>query len=170
MEHTVTGLAEKPLDAQLVISDLVDLCLCDRSDISLMAGEPAEGVSAAPAQAASMAGKLAATAASTAANTLSGILGAASSSGSRRIAGFGVLNAVGELGGVLARSALSTSADVAKALADFGLDTRLASDYSEALRSGKILLIVRAKTDKIEQCARKVMATRGVLTEASHAH
>jgi hypothetical protein len=174
MEHTLTGLADRPLDAQLVIGDLVDQCLCDRSDISLMAGDHPDGLagalSGAPAKAASVAGQLAAAAASTAATVLSGLLGTASSATSRRISGMGVMNAVGELGTMLARTSLSTSADLARALADFGLDARLASEYSEALQSGKILIVVRARTDKIEQCARKVMATRGVLTEPSQAH
>jgi hypothetical protein len=169
MEHTVTGLADKPLDAQLVIGDLVDLCLCDRSDISLMAGEQAARPSTTPAQAASVAGQLAAAAGSAAATALGGILGATSSAISRRT-GLGVLNAVGELGAMLARTALDTSADLARALVDFGLDDRLAREYSEALRSGKILIIVRARSDKMQQCARQVMATRGVLAEASHAH
>lgn len=174
MEHTVTGLADKPLDAQLVIGDLVDQCLCDRSDISLMAGEHADtlsgALSGAPAKAASVAGQLASAAASTATTALTGLLGAASSATSQRTSGLGVLNAVGELGTMLARTTLNTSADLAKALAAFGLDAGRAREYSEALKDGKILIIVRAKTDKSEQCARKVMATRGVLAEASQAH
>ena len=171
MEHTLTGLADRPLDAQLVIGDLVDQCLCDRSDISLMAGDHDTGALAgASAKAASIAGQLASTATSTAASVLSGVLGTASSAASRRISGMGVLNAVGELGTMLARTTLNTSADLAKALADFGLDARLAREYSEALQGGKILIIVRARSDKMEQCARKIMATRGVLAEASQAH
>ena len=170
MDHTVTGLAERPLDAQLVIGDLVDLCLCDRSDISLLAGEQAERPSTVPAQAASVAGQLAAAAGSAAATALGGILGAASTVASRRFSGVGVLNAVGEFGAMLARTALGTSADLAKALADFGLDDRLAREYAEALRAGKILIIVRAGSEKMQQCARQVMATRGVLAEASQAH
>ena len=174
MERTLTGLADRPLDAQLVIGDLVDQCLCDRADISLMAGDHPDGLSGAlsgaPATAASIAGQLAAAAASTAATALGGLLGSASSATSRRISGVGVMNAVGELGTMLARTTLSTSADLARALADFGLDARLASEYSEALKNGKILIVVRARTDKIAQCARTVMATRGVLTETSQAH
>jgi len=172
MEHTLTGLADRPLDAQLVIGDLVDQCLCDRSDISLMAGDQADtgALAGASAKAASIAGQLASAATSTAASVLSGLLGTASSAASRRISGMGVLNAVGELGTMLARSTLNTSADLAKALADFGLDARLAREYSEALQGGKILIIVRARSDKMEQCARKIMATRGVLAEASQPH
>jgi len=174
MEHTLTGLADRPLDAQLVIGDLVEQCLCDRSDISLMAGEHADtlsgALSGASAKAASVAGQVASAAASTAATALSSLLGTAASATSRRISGVGVLNAVGELGTMLARSTLTTSADVAKALADFGLDARLAGEYSEALKSGKILMIVRTRSDKMEQCARKIMATRGVLAEASQTH
>ena len=170
MEHILTGLADRPLDAQVVIGELIEQCLCDRSDISLLAGEDAGALSGAPAKAASVAGQLASAAAGTAAAALSGLLGTTSSAASRRISGFGVLNAVGELGTTLARATLTTSADLARALADFGVDARLAQDYSEALKSGKILIIVRARTDNMAQCARKVMATRGVLTEGSAAH
>ena len=40
MRHTITGLVDKPVEAQKIIDDLVSLCVCDRADISLMAGEP----------------------------------------------------------------------------------------------------------------------------------
>jgi hypothetical protein len=170
MDHTVTGLADKPLDAQLVIGDLVDLCLCNRSDISLMAGEQAAAASGMPAQMASVAGQLATAAGGAAATALGGILGAASSVVSRRFSGVGILNAAGELGALLARTAAGTSADLTRTLTDFGLEQRLAQHYSEALHSGKILIVVRARGEKIHQCVRQVMATRGVLAEASPAH
>jgi hypothetical protein len=39
MERTVIGLADKPVDAQPIIEDLIGRCVCDRSDISLIAAD-----------------------------------------------------------------------------------------------------------------------------------
>ena len=39
MRQALTGLVEKPVDAQRIIDELTTRCLCDRSDISLIAQE-----------------------------------------------------------------------------------------------------------------------------------
>jgi hypothetical protein len=159
MTHIVTGLASKPLDVQLAIDDLVARCGCDRSRISLMAGEHGGD----PAQVAAAAGGVAARSAREVLETVSAIA-------SRRVSGFGVLSAVGELGAKLSKSALASAADVTRALVDFGLENQLAGEYAEALRGGKILVIVHAETETMERCAAQTMAAHGlVMPEAHHA-
>jgi uncharacterized membrane protein len=163
MGHTVTGLAAKPVEAQSIIEDLTTLCLCDRSDISLMAGHDV-GESAGMLEGAAIAtGQLAGAAGVATARTLGGILGTASAVASRQVSGFGVLSAAGQLGASLSRSALGAAENLGKALMDFGIEDNLARDYADALRQGSILIIVNAKNDKMAQCARQVMATRGAV-------
>lgn len=121
-------------------------------------------------EAARAAGEVASAAGSAAASTVSGFFDFASAA-TRHVPGFGVLRAFGHLGMALSRSALATAQDVTKALADFGVEHDLARRYSEALRSGSILVIVDAKTDNIARCAQQVMTTHGATTpEARAAH
>jgi hypothetical protein len=165
MEQTVTGIVEKPADAQRIIDELTAHCQCDRSDISLMAGENAGRGPGVVTRAARATSQVAATAGNAVAATLGGIVGAASAVSSRPLSGFGVLSAVGQLGAVLTRTALTTGEDLVKAFVEFGMGSDLARDYAEALRRGHIVLIVNAKTDNMARCARKVMATYGATAE-----
>ena len=170
MRHTVTGLIDKPADAQKIIDDLLAQCLCDRSDIGMIAGnDPRQrgGI----AKAAHAAGQAAVAAGSAAATALEGILGVGSDLVSRRVEGFGMLSAAGKIGSILSRAALTGVQDVAKTFIDLGMEAELAREYAEALRQGSILIVVDAKTDNMASCARKVLAAHGALrAEARAAH
>jgi len=163
MDHTVMALAEKPVDAQRIIDDLTSLCVCDRSDISLVARDDSQQGSGVLSEAARATGQLAAAAGAAAASTLGSMLGAGSRAMTRNVSGFGVLNAFGQLGGMLSRTALATAEDLGKAFKDLGVEGELAREHAEALRQGGILVVVHAKTGKMAECARRVMATHGTV-------
>ena len=168
MRHTVTGLIDKPAEAQKIIDDLVTQCLCDRSDIGMIAGgDPRRpGTLAKAARAAGQVAMAAGTAASTA---FEGMLGVGSDLVSRRVEGFGVLSAAGRLGNILSRAALTGMQDVARTFIDLGMEAELAREYAEALRQGSILIIVDAKTDNMAHCALKILAAHGALTPEARA-
>src|SRR5687768_5256207 len=115
MDHTVTGLAEKPVDAQRIIDDLTSLCVCDRSDISLLARDDSPQAAGVLSEAARATGQVAAAAGAAAASTLGSILGVGSRALSRNVSGFGVLSAFGQLGGMVSRTALASAEDLGKA-------------------------------------------------------
>jgi hypothetical protein len=164
MRHTVTGLVEKPIEAQRIIDELMSRCLSDRSDISLIAQDTA-GMGAGVTR---TAGQLASAAGMAAKQTVSELFKFATET-SRQVPGFGVLKAFGQLGAMLSRRALATAEDVAKAFADFGIEHDLARKYADALKQGQVLIIVDAKTDNMAQCARQVLATHGTVSPESRA-
>ncbi len=164
MRHTVTGLVDKPVDAQKIIDDLMMNCLCDRGDIGIMAGEAAHRPGGVLAQAARAAGQVVTAAGTAAATTLDGVMGIGSKLVSRQVSGFGLLSAVGQLGVVLSKAALNGAQDLAKALADMGMEAELARDYADALRQGSIVIVVDAKTDNMASCVRKILATHGAVS------
>jgi hypothetical protein len=160
MGYTVAGLVDKPVEAQGVIDDLTTLCLCERSDISLIARDhPGQG-SLPVGEALRATGQVAATAGAAAAKTLASVLGLGSAIVSRKVSGFGVLSAVGQAGAALSKTAFDTAQDAVKALMDFGIERNLARVYADALGTGSILIVVEAKTQKMADCASRVMATR----------
>lgn len=161
MAHTVTGLADRPLEAQRIIDDLTSLCLCDRADISLIARDQAAPGSTAVSEAVRAAGQLTAAAAS----TFGALLGAGSRAVSRNVnvSGFGVLSVAGRLGGVLSKATLAGAEDLANAFKEFGMEGRFAREHADALQRGSILVVVEAKTAKAAECARQVMATHGAV-------
>jgi hypothetical protein len=164
MRHTVTGLVEKPSDAQQIIDELTSRCLSDRGDISLITQQDAAGRSSRVASgAARVAGQVAVATTNAAATTFSGLMGLAAAV-TRNVPGFGVLNAFGHFGTTLSKAALHTAEDVAQAFVGFGIEQDLARTYADALRQGSILILVDAKTDNMAQCARQVMATHGAVT------
>ena len=163
MRHTVTGLVEKPSDAQQIIDELTSRCLSDRGDISLISQDTAGQSSRLAAGATRVAGQVAVAATNAAATTFSGLMGLASAV-TRNVPGFGVLNAFGQFGTTLSKAALHTAEDVAQAFVGFGIEQDLARTYADALRQGSILILVDAKTDNMAQCARQVMATHGAVT------
>ncbi len=166
MRHTITGLVDKPVDAQRIIDELMTRCLTDRSDLSLITQDTA-GMGAGVARAA---GEVASSAGSAVAKTISGLFDVASAA-TRPVPGFGVLRAFGQLGALLSRTVLATGEDLTKAFVNFGIDSDLARRYSDALREGRILMVVDAKTDNMARCARQVMATHGAtMPEARAAH
>lgn len=163
MTQTITGLVEKPVDAQRIIEELTTSCLSDRSDISIIAHESTGAASGTFAHAAQAAGQVAGAATAAASAAGSAFTGLASAV-TRHVPGFGVLNAAGKLGAKLSGAALGTAEDVAKAFVDLGVRQGLAANYADALREGRILIVVDAKTDNMARCARKVMATHGAVT------
>src|SRR5687767_14130087 len=167
MRHTVTGLVEKPVDAQRIIGELTTRCLSDRSDISLIAQDSA-GQGAMAAGAARAAGQVASAAGAAAVNTVSGLFDFASAA-TRQVPGFGALKAVGQLGSMLSRSALSTVEDLTRAFVYSGIEQDLARRYSAALNQGNILIVVDAKTDNMARCAREVMAVHGAASPETRA-
>jgi hypothetical protein len=162
MRHTVTGLVEKPVEAQQIIDELMARCLSDRSDISLIAQDDAGQASRLFAGAVHAAGQVAGAAGTAAAATGSAAMEFASAV-TREVPGFGVLRAIGRLGASLSRTALATAEDLAKTLVDFGFEQSLAQSYADALREGRILIVVDAKTENMARCARQVMAARGAV-------
>jgi hypothetical protein len=156
MRHTVSGLVEKPVDAQRIIDELTTRCLSDRSDISLIAQDGAGQSANTLAGASRAAGQVA----SAAVSTVSGLFEFASAA-TRQVPGFGALKAVGQLASSLSRTALSTAEDLTKAFVDYGIEHDLARRYSDALKQGNILIVVDAKTDNMARCARQVMSTHG---------
>lgn len=158
MRHTVTGLADKPMDAQRIIEDLTGRCLCDRADISLVSrDEPQKAV----AGVARSAGQMADIAGNAVVTTLEGFLGFATSATSGRESPTGVLRAAGHLGTILAKTALESAKDVARVFSEYGIDNAQAQAYAEAVQRGSILIVVDAKTEAIARCARQVLATHG---------
>jgi hypothetical protein len=148
------------VDAQRIIDELTTRCLSDRSDISLIAQDSAGQSVRMASGAARAAGHVASAAGAAAVNTVSGLFEFASAA-TRRVPGFGALKAVGQLGAKLSSTALSTAEDLTKAFVDYGIEHDLARRYSDALKQGKILIVVDAKTDNMARCARQVMATHG---------
>lgn len=164
MRNTITGLVEKPVDAQRIIDELTTRCLADRSDITLISQESAQ-LSGTLSQAVRAAGQVAGAAAAAASATGNAAIDFASAV-TRSVPGFGVLRAVGGLGANFSRAVLSTAEDVAKAFVGFGVEQNLARSYADALREGSILIVVDAQTDAIARCARQVMATHGAAIPA----
>lgn len=164
MRHTLSGLVSRPVDAQQIIEELTGACACDRADISLLAGGAAGQVSSTLARGVQAGGQAAASAAGAMAQTLQGLFGALSRVASQPSSLFssGGLTVAGDLASVISRSALNSVADLSQALVDFGVQEQLAHRYAQALRDGSILLIVRAHSDKMADCARAVLATHGI--------
>jgi hypothetical protein len=168
MRHTVTGLVEKPVDAQRIIDELTTRCLSDRSDISLIAQDSAGQGSGTASGAARAAGQVASAAGTAAASTVSSLFEFAAAA-TRQLPGFGVLKAFGQLGTMLSRTALSTAEDLTKAFVDFGIERDLARRYADALKKGSILIVVDAKTDNMARCARQVLTTHGATVPETRA-
>jgi hypothetical protein len=170
MRHTVTGLVEKPVDAQRIIEELMARCLADRADIALISHDPAGQPSRVVAGASRVAGQVAIAAGTAAAHTFAGLMEFASTV-SRQMPGAGAFHAMGQLGAKLSRTALHTAEELGKAFVDFGLEQELARKHAEALRAGSILIVVDAKTDAMAQCARQIFSSHGaVMPEVRATH
>jgi hypothetical protein len=161
MHEIVAGLVAKPLDAQTLIDDLMATCLCDREDVSVIGRDyHAPGATDAAARAV----RTAASAAGGAAfNAATGVANVASAVISRPISGFGIVNAIGQIGVVLSNAALGSVNDLAKGFVEFGVSAELAREYAEALQGGKILVVVQAKTRNMASCARRVLEKHGAV-------
>jgi hypothetical protein len=166
MHQIVSGLVTRPADAQKIIDELVSSCACDRSDIGLLAGGGAGQVTSSLGRGMQATGHAAATVGGAMADTLRDLLGAASQGASQKASLFGGLSAAGKLAALVSKNALNTVAELSRALVDFGVQETLAVQYAKSLRDGGILLIVRAHSERMAQCARGVLATHGATTDA----
>jgi hypothetical protein len=162
MRQTVTGLVEKPVDAQRIIDELTSRCLSDRSDISLIAQNGSGETAHLAAGATRAAGQVARAAGEAAAATFSGLAGIASAF-TRQVPGVGVLSAFGQFGTALSKTALHTAQDLGKAFVDFGIEQNLARTYAEALKQGHILILIDAKTENQAKCAHEILSTHGAV-------
>ena len=164
MTTTIAGVVEKPVDAQRLVDELVSGCLCDRSDISVMArdsvGDRRHG-----AETVKKALDTNADAAKVLINWMSQGLEAVTKS----IPGGGMVRGFGSLAVRLADAGVTTAAELAKALIDLGVPRGEARHYAEAFERGGIVVTVQARTGNIAQCARKVMMKYGAIAEEAAA-
>lgn len=161
MTTTIAGVVEKPVDAQRLVDELVDDCLCDRSDISAMARHSA-------ADGGRQGGETVKKALDTnadAAKVLIGWMSQGLESVTRSLPGGSVIRGFGSLAARLADAGVTTAAELAKALVDLGVPRGEARQYAEAFERGGIVVTVQARTDNIAQCARKVMMKYGAVSE-----
>ena len=165
MTTTIAGVVEKPVDAQRLVDELVESCLCDRSDISMMARD---AVREGRRQGAETVKKALDTNAE-AAKTLIGWMSDGLDTITRSIPGGGMIRAAGSLGARLADAGVITAAGLAKALVDLGVPNSEARYYGDAFESGGIVVTVQAQTENIAKCARGVMMKHGAVAEEATA-
>lgn len=165
MTTTIAGVVEKPLDAQRLVDELVGGCLCDRSDISVMARDSVADERRQGAQAV----KKALDTNADAAKVLLGWLSQGLESVTRSIPGGGMIRGFGSLAAQLADAGVATAAQLAKALVELGVPKGEARHYGEAFESGGIVVTVHARTDNIARCARQTMMKYGALAEEAAA-
>ena len=161
MTTTIAGVVEKPVDAQRLVDELVTGCLCDHSDISVMARDSAGDNRRQGAETVKKALDTNADAAKVLINWMSQGLEAVTKS----IPGGGMVRGFGSLAARLADAGVTTAAELAKALVDLGVPRGEARHYAEAFERGGIVVTVQARTDNIAQCARKVMTKYGAVAE-----
>jgi len=161
MTTTIAGVVEKPVDAQRLVEDLVHECLCDRSDISVMARDSITDRARQGAEAV----KKALDTNADAAKVLIGWMSQGLESVTRSIPGGGMIRGFGSFAARLADAGVSTAAGLAKALIDLGVPQGEARYYGEAFERGGIVVTVQARTDNIAMCARGVMMKYGAVAE-----
>ena len=166
--QTIAGVVQKPLDAQRLIDELTSECLCDRSDISVLVRD-GTGWTGQDAKQVSGGAKQSIEAGTAAARTLIDMLSRGTESISRSIPGGGMLRAVGSVGAAVANAAVAGGAELAKALIDSGVPPGAANFYSGAFDRGDILVTVQARSDKMAQCAQKIMMKYGAVAPESRA-
>ena len=161
MTTTIAGVVDKPVDAQRLVDELVSDCLCDRSDISVMARD---SVADGRRQGAETVKKALDTNAE-AAKVLIQWMSQGLESVTRSIPGGGMIRGFGSLAAKLADAGVATAAELVKALVELGVPKGEARYYGEAFESGGIVVTVQARTDNIAQCARKVMMQYGAVAQ-----
>jgi hypothetical protein len=161
MTTTIAGVVQKPVDAQRLVDELVSGCLCDRSDISVMARD---SVADARRQGAETVKKALDTNAD-AAKVLINWMAQGLESVTRSIPGGGIVRGVGSLAAKLADAGVTTAAELAKALVELGVPKGEARYYGEAFESGGIVVTVQARTENIARCARQTMMKYGAIAE-----
>ena len=161
MTTTIAGVVEKPVDAQRLVDELVSGCLCDRSDISVMARDSVGDSRRQGADTVKKALDTNADAAKVLINWMSQGIEAVT----RSIPGGGMIRGFGSLAASLADAGVATAAELAKALVDLGVPRGEAQSYGQAFESGGIVVTVQARTENIATCARKVMMKYGAVAE-----
>jgi hypothetical protein len=161
MTTTIAGVVDKPVDAQRLVDELVSGCLCDRSDISLMARDAVADGRRQGAQTV----KKALDANADAAKVVISWLSQGLESVTRSIPGGGMVRGFGSLAARLADAGVTTAAQLAKALVDLGVPKDEARYYGEAFEGGGIVVTVHARTDNIARCARQTMMKYGAISE-----
>jgi hypothetical protein len=169
MQRMISGIVEKPVDAQKLIDELTTQCLCDRADIGVMSGPGAAAIPQPEAMSriASGAGQAAGAAMNAAATLFNGLLGAAATVVSKPVSGVGMLTAAGQLANALSKSAFTGVDGLAKGLNEVGVAQDVARRHAEALQRGAILVVVHAKTENQAQRAQQVFAAHAV-AESTH--
>jgi hypothetical protein len=162
MTKTIAGVVEKPLDAQRLIDELERECLCERADISVMVRDAAGWWTREQSETAADLKRAIDTTASGARSLVDGLFEGLEAV-SRALPGGAVLRVFGSLGVTLAHAGVATAAELVKALVAVGIPQPEARFYGEAFARGGMLVTVQAKSDKIAQCARRVMAQHGAL-------
>jgi hypothetical protein len=160
MASTLFAVVDKPADAQYIIDELTQSCLCDRADIGVMtrnAGGTVGG-GATGSNAASIVNEMSEGAQS----VLEGMFKAANAM-SRALPGGGLLRSAGNIAQPILQAGLGTATELAKALAGAGAPPAEARDLGQAFEQGGVLLTVSCKTDQMEQCARKVLSKYGAI-------
>lgn len=164
MANTLFAVVEKPADAQYIIDELMQACLCDRSDIGVMtrhAGSTA-GDDAPNPVSASRAPSIVDEMSAGASSMLEGMFKAANAL-SRALPGGGILRAMGNVAQPILQAGLGTATQLAKALTGAGAPPAEARELGQAFQQGGVLISVNCKTDQIEQCARKVLSKYGAV-------
>jgi len=165
MTTTIAGVVEKPVDAQRLVDELVGGCLCDRSDISVMARDSMTDGRRQGAESVKKALDTNADAAKVLINWMSQGIEAVTKS----IPGGGMIRGFGSLAARLADAGVTTAAELAKALVDLGVPRGEARQYAEAFERGGIVVTVQARTENIAKCARGVMMQHGAVAEEASA-
>jgi len=158
MTTTIAGVVEKPLDAQHLVDELVNDCLCDRSDISVMTRDLTDGHRHGAETV-----KKALNTNAEAAKVLIDWMSQGLDSMTRSIPGGGMIRGFGSLASRLADAGVTTAAELTKALVDLGVPRGDARHYAEAFERGGIVVTVQARTDNMAQCARKAMMKYGAI-------
>src|SRR5438046_844356 len=131
MARTIIGIVATPLGAQRLIEELVRDCLCDRTDISVVARDAARAsAEKASARANELKGAFDTSAAGVQ-KLFDGLLTGVEAL-SRSIPGGGTLRVIGKVGVTLANAGVASATELAKALIAFGVPATEARYYAEA--------------------------------------
>lgn len=166
MANTLFAVVDKPVDAQYIIEELTQSCLCDRADIGVMTRNAGHSVGSPGSGTGSKAAGIVNDMSEGAQSMLDGMFKAANAI-SRALPGGGLLRSAGNLAQPILQAGLGTATELAKALVGAGAPPSEARDLGQAFEAGGVLLTVNCRTDQMEQCARKVLSKYGSVPQAS---
>lgn len=162
MASTLFAVVEKPADAQYIIEELTQNCLCDRADIGVMTRSAGHTVGTGASGSGSSAAGIVDEMSEGAQSVLDGMFKAANAL-SRALPGGGLLRSAGNLAQPILQAGLGTATELAKALVGAGAAPAEARDLGQAFEQGGVLVSVNCKSDQMEQCARKVLSKYGAV-------